>query len=59
MGAHQLLKEINRGTLSVGKLSKTMNETSAFTRGCLRYLEEVGEIRIDRTTRPYRITWKK
>ena len=59
MGAHQLLKEIERGTLSVGKLSDVTNETPAFTEKCLHYLEETGEIRIDRNTRPYRVTLKK
>jgi len=59
MGAHQLLELIEKGTLSIGKLSGTLGDTLAFTMMCLRYLEDTGEIRIDRTKRPYRLTKKK
>ena len=59
MGAHQLLKRIDRGMLSVTKLSAETREPPEFTRRCLRYLEEIGEIRIDRKSRPYRIISKR
>jgi len=59
MGAHRLLKEIEKGARSVIRLSEVTDETPEFTRMCLHYLEEIGEIRIDRKSRPYRITLKK
>jgi len=59
MGAHQLLKRIDRGTLSVTRLSEETREPREFTRRCLHYLEEIGEIRIDRKSRPYQVTRKK
>jgi hypothetical protein len=59
MGAHQLLNEIQKGTLSVGKLSEITKETPAFTSKCLRYLEEMGEIRIERNAKPYRVNLEK
>jgi hypothetical protein len=59
MGAHRLLTEIDRGDLSVGKLTEAMKETPVFMRKCISYLEEIGEIRVDRNRRPYRITKKK
>jgi len=55
MGAHRLLKEIDKGVLSVSKLSEATSDTPEFTRKCLRHLEEIGEIRIDRKSRSYRI----
>lgn len=59
MGAHQLLKMIDRGISSIRRLSEEMGETPEFTIKCLGYLEKVGEIRIDRKTRPYRIAKMK
>jgi hypothetical protein len=55
MGAHHLLNMIDKGILSIHKLSEEAGETPEFTSNCLRYLEKEGEIRIDRKTRPYRI----
>jgi hypothetical protein len=55
MGAHRLLTEIDRGVLSVSKLSEVTDESPEFSMKCLRYLEELGEIRIDTKRRPYRI----
>lgn len=58
MGAHLLLKEIDKGVHSISKLSEMTNETPEFTMKCLRHLEEIGEIRIDRKTRPHQIRRK-
>ena len=55
MGAHHLLKMIDKGIFSIHKLSEEAGETPEFTSNCLRYLEKEGKIRIDRKTRPYRI----
>lgn len=55
MGAHRLLKEIDKGIYSTTKLSEATEETPEFTKKCLRHLEEIGEIRIDRKSRSHRI----
>jgi len=56
MGAQRLLAHIDKGTRSMRELSRDMNESSEFVRRCLRYLEEAGEITIDRGATPHRIT---
>ena len=59
MGGHRILTEIDTGYLSVSKLTEAMKETPTFMRKCIGYLEEIGEIRVDRKTRPYRVTKKE
>lgn len=58
LGATRLMKEIDRGAHTVNKLSKVTKEAPEFTRKCLRYLEEIGEVVIDRKMTPHRIRRK-
>jgi hypothetical protein len=58
LGANRLMKEIDRGTIAISRLSEVTKENPEFTRKCLRYLKEIGEIRIDRKTRPHQIRRK-
>ena len=59
MGAQQLLARIDKGARSARGLSRDMNESPEFVRRCLRYLEETGEIKIDRKAKPHRIVLSK
>jgi hypothetical protein len=59
IGAHQLLKEIDRGMTSVDELSERMDETPTFARKCLRHLEEIGEIAIEGNARARLVTREK
>jgi len=59
VGAHQLLKEIGREAISIQQLSEGMDESLAFTKKCLRFLEEMGEITIQGDSRAPLVRRKK
>lgn len=59
IGAHQLLKEIVSLPISIQQLSGDMDESLAFTKKCLRFLEEMGEIAIEGTAKAIRVRRRK
>jgi hypothetical protein len=55
MGAQHALAIIDKGVDTASKLAKDMDESPAFVGKCLRYLEETGEVKIDRQSKLHRI----
>jgi len=56
MGAQRLLACVDGGIRTVDELARDLKESTEFVRRCLQYLEEIGEVTIDRKSRPYRVT---
>ena len=55
LGAQRLLGLVEEGVDSVRVLSAEMGENRDFISRCIHYLEEAGEIEVDKSTRPHRI----
>ncbi len=55
LGAQHLLRLVGGGVSTIRDLAAEMGETPEFVSRCLRYLEETGEIEVDRDARPHRV----